>query len=215
MEAAATARKYRKIAGICRSIKPKYEYTGEMYSIVVPSGVRDVMREGDALSHCVGKSDRYWERIEQQEAYILFLRKTAEIDKPYYTLEVEPNGTIRQKRTYFDRQNDDLKDAEMFLKEWQKVVAKRLTESDREKRKRARSFACRNSSSCDRMTSVSIPATLPVSGWWMFWCRISWKLRPKPQHNTFERRKGNYTENEKRIYDHAAQRCGGAASLVH
>ena len=138
MEAAATARKYRKIAGICRLIKPKYEYTGEMYSIVVPSGVRDIMREGDALSHCVGKSDRYWERIEQQEAYILFLRKTAEIDKPYYTLEVEPNGTIRQKRTYFDRQNDDLKDAEQFLKEWQKVVSERLTESDREKAEKSK-----------------------------------------------------------------------------
>ena len=138
MEAAATARKYRKIAGICRSIKPKYEYTGEVYSIVVPSGVRDIMREGDALSHCVGKSDRYWERIEQQEAYILFLRKTAEIDKPYYTLEVEPNGTIRQKRTYFDRQNDDLKDAEKFLKEWQKVVSERLTESDREKAEKSK-----------------------------------------------------------------------------
>ena len=138
LEAAATARKYRKIAGICRSIKPKYEYTGEVYSIIVPSGVRDVMREGDALSHCVGKSDRYWERIEQQEAYILFLRKTAEIDKPYYTLEVEPNGTIRQKRTYFDRQNDDLKDAEQFLKEWQKVVSERLTESDREKAEKSK-----------------------------------------------------------------------------
>lgn len=138
MEAAATARKYRKIAGICRLIKPKYEYTGEVYSIVVPSGVRDIMREGDALSHCVGKSDRYWERIEQQEAYILFLRKTAEIDKPYYTLEVEPNGTIRQKRTYFDRQNDDLKDAEKFLKEWQKVVSERLTENDREKAEKSK-----------------------------------------------------------------------------
>lgn len=138
MEAAATARKYRKIAGICRLIKPKYEYTGEVYSIVIPSGVRDIMREGDALSHCVGKSDRYWERIEQQEAYILFLRKTAEIDKPYYTLEVEPNGTIRQKRTYFDRQNDDLKDAEQFLKEWQKVVSERLTESDREKAEKSK-----------------------------------------------------------------------------
>lgn len=80
----------------------------------------------------------YWERIEQQEAYILFLRKTAEIDKPYYTLEVEPNGTIRQKRTYFDRQNDDLKDAEKFLKEWQKVVSERLTESDREKAEKSK-----------------------------------------------------------------------------
>ena len=138
LEAAATARKYRKIAGICRLIKPKYKYTGEVYSIVVPSGVRDIMREGDTLSHCVGKSDRYWERIEQQEAYILFLRKTAEIDKPYYTLEVEPNGTIRQKRTYFDRQNDDLKDAEQFLKEWQKVVSERLTERDREKAEKSK-----------------------------------------------------------------------------
>ena len=64
--------------------------------------------------------------------------KTAEIDKPYYTLEVEPNGTIRQKRTYFDRQNDDLKDAEKFLKEWQKVVAGRLTESDRKKAEKSR-----------------------------------------------------------------------------
>lgn len=140
LEAAATARKYRKIAGICRLIKPKYEYTGEMYSIVVPSGVRDIMREGDALSHCVGKSDRYWELIEQHEAYILFLRKTAEIDKPYYTLEVEPNGTIRQKRTYFDRQNDDLKDAEKFLKEWQKVVSERLTKSDREKAEKSKAL---------------------------------------------------------------------------
>ena len=42
-----------------------------------------------------------------------------------------------------------------------------------------------------------------------------WKLRPKPQHNTFERRKGSCREYEKRIYDHAAQCCGGAASLVH
>ena len=69
---------------------------------------------------------------------ILFLRKTAEIDKPYYTLEVEPNGTIRQKRTYFDRQNDDLKDAEQFLKEWQRVVSERLTESDREKAEKSK-----------------------------------------------------------------------------
>lgn len=138
LEIAAISKKYRKIANVCRSIKAKFAYEGEVYSIVVPSGVRDIMREGDALSHCAGKSDRYWERIEQQEAYILFLRKTAEIDKPYYTLEVEPNGTIRQKRTYFDRQNDDLKDAEQFLKEWQKVVSERLTESDREKAEKSK-----------------------------------------------------------------------------
>ena len=51
---------------------------------------------------------------------------------------MEPNGTIRQKRTYFDRQNDDLKDAEKFLKEWQKVVSERLTENDREKAEKSK-----------------------------------------------------------------------------
>ena len=51
---------------------------------------------------------------------------------------MEPNGTIRQKRTYFDRQNDDLKDAEKFLKEWQKVVSERLTESDQEKAEKSK-----------------------------------------------------------------------------
>ena len=35
-------------------------------------------------------------------------------------------------------QNDDLKDAEMFLKEWQKVVSERLTESDREKAEKSK-----------------------------------------------------------------------------
>lgn len=45
---------------------------------------------------------------------------------------------IRQKRTYFDRQNDDLKDAEKFLKEWQKVVSERLTENDREKAEKSK-----------------------------------------------------------------------------
>ena len=130
------AQKFRKI-GFFAGGRPRHAAWRSTRN-VVPSGVRDIMREGDALSHCVGKSDRYWERIEQQEAYILFLRKTAEIDKPYYTLEVEPNGTIRQKRTYFDRQNDDLKDAEKFLKEWQKVVSERLTESDREKAEKSK-----------------------------------------------------------------------------
>lgn len=33
---------------------------------------------------------------------------------------------------------DDLKDAEQFLKEWQKVVSERLTESDREKAEKSK-----------------------------------------------------------------------------
>ena len=44
--------------------------------------------------------------------------------------EVEPDGTIRQKRTVGDRQNKDLEDAVVFLRKWQEEIQKRLTLED-------------------------------------------------------------------------------------
>ena len=93
----------------------------------------DILVEGDMLCHCLRGSDRYWDRIQTHESYILFLRRASALDTPYYTLEVEPDGTVRQKRTKFDRQEDDIKEAVNFLTEWQGVLSKRLTRSDRKK----------------------------------------------------------------------------------
>ena len=59
---------------------------------------------------------------------------------PYYTLEVEPDGTVRQKRTKYDRQNADIEEAKKFLTEWQGVIKKRLSGSDRRKAKKSRSL---------------------------------------------------------------------------
>lgn len=47
---------------------------------------------------------------------------TDEPEDPYYTLEIEPDGTVRQKRTLFDRQHEDIEQATDFLRRWQKVV---------------------------------------------------------------------------------------------
>ena len=57
--------------------------------------------------------------------------QSAKPDAPYYTLEIEPDGTVRQKRTMYDRQKEDIKDAEKFLREWQKVISKRITAKER------------------------------------------------------------------------------------
>lgn len=130
--------KYPHVEEIFKSIKEKYEYADEEYAVVVPSRIEDVLMEGQALQHCAHTADRYWERIENRIAYVFFLRKTAKIDKSYYTLEVEPSGTIRQKRTTGDRQLPDIKDAEQFLKKWQAVVSKRLSDEDKELGKRSR-----------------------------------------------------------------------------
>lgn len=57
---------------------------------------------------------------------------------PWYTLEIEPGGTIRQKRTTGDNQFEDLDEAMPFLLEWQSVVAGRLNKSDRIKAQKSK-----------------------------------------------------------------------------
>ena len=122
---------YPHVEEICQSIKQKYEYEDEEYRIVVPEYVEEIVMEGRILQHCISNSDRYWDRIQNRESYILFLRRSAEPTKAFYTLEVEPDGTIRQKRSVLNEQYEDIKQATGFLRKWQKVVAKRLTDEDR------------------------------------------------------------------------------------
>ena len=129
--AADVLAKFPEVDNICHAIKEKYQYADKKYRIVVPDGVLDIIIEGKRLSHCVATQDRYWDRIQRHEAYILFLRKTSAPNEPYYTLEIEPDGTVRQMRTQFDRQGSDIEAARDFLTQWQKVVAERLTGEDR------------------------------------------------------------------------------------
>ena len=124
-------KKYRKIRGIYASLAGKYAYGNEKYTISLPTGIADIIVEGEILHHCIASVDRYYERIESNESYLMFLRRTDKPDEPYYTLEVEPGGTVRQKRTYYDRQNHDIQEATEFLKEWQKAIRSRLENSDR------------------------------------------------------------------------------------
>lgn len=131
IQAGQIAENYPHVDEICASIKDKYEFADNTYTVIVPTCIEDIIMEGRNLSHCVADSDRYWERIERRETYVLFLRRSSDVSKSYYTLEVEPDGTIRQKRTMFDRQEADIEDATKFLEKWQKVISKRLTETDR------------------------------------------------------------------------------------
>ena len=132
-QAMKVLKEFPQVDQVCRSLKAKYEYTNERYAVIAPNGVLDIIVEGDFLCHCLRGSDHYWDRIETHESYILFLRRASAPGIPYYTLEVEPDGTVRQKRTKFNRQEDDIKEAEQFLAEWQKVIARRLTNADRKK----------------------------------------------------------------------------------
>lgn len=130
LRAGDIAESFPKVDAICEELKEKYEYEGKDYRIIAPKGIEDILNEGSALHHCVDKNDNYFERINTRESYILFLRRTEKPDRAYYTLEVEPDGTVRQKRTEFNRQHSDIEQAERFLCKWQKQLQKKLTKID-------------------------------------------------------------------------------------
>ncbi len=131
LKAKELEREFPHVEEICAGIAPLYSYQGKEYHIIVPRGIMDIMLEGKHLCHCVGSSNRYLDRIERQESYVLFLRKASAPEESYYTLEVEPDGTVRQKRTMCDRQNKDIEEATEFLREWQVVVSARLSGKER------------------------------------------------------------------------------------
>lgn len=124
------AENFPDVDSICQAIKDKYEYADKKYQIIVPDKIEDIIVEGRVLGHCLDRSDIYFERIQKKESYIVFLRKTEEPDTPYYTLEIEPGGAARQKRTTGDKQNKDFDDAKKFIKKWQQEIQQRLSADD-------------------------------------------------------------------------------------
>ena len=121
--------KFPTVNEILQSLS-KYSFEDENYAIVVPEGIKDIVREGRILGHCLDRTDIYFDRISRHESFIFFLRKKTDVDMPFYSLEVEPDGTTRQKRTYGDRQDKDYQECVDFIKKWQRHLKKVLTDED-------------------------------------------------------------------------------------
>lgn len=129
-EAKKLEKKWPKVNENVKKLK-KFEYSDGKYSIIAPTEILDIVKEGTVLRHCVHTCDFYFDRIQKDETYLFFLRKAEHEDVPWYTLEVEPSGNIRQKRTTGDNQNKDFEEAVKFLKKWQKVFKKRMTDEEK------------------------------------------------------------------------------------
>lgn len=130
-EAKRIDKRWKKLKKVYPKLK-KYEYGDKNYRIIAPEKTEDIVREGMILKHCVHSCDFYFNRISTDESYILFLRKADTPTVPYYTLEVEPGGNVRQKRTTGDRQNKDFEEAKQFINKWQRAIQKKITKKDKE-----------------------------------------------------------------------------------
>ena len=71
------AKKYLPLAGFTKD---------EHYAIFIAQSPAELVKEGNALSHCVGRSG-YDRKMAREETLIFFVRKMEELDKPFVTLE--------------------------------------------------------------------------------------------------------------------------------
>lgn len=136
LRAGDVIKNYPDIESVLGDVKERYQFENDDFAIIIPRRIEDILKESTALSLCIGKSDdRYFERIATRESYLAFLRRKADIEKPWYLIEVEPGGQLRQKRTFFDKQDKDLEEAKQFLSSWQLHIQKQLTQEDIERAK--------------------------------------------------------------------------------
>ncbi len=127
-------KQFKNIRNVILRTKKIYEYRNDKYAFIMPGSVEDIIVEGKNLHICVSTTDRYYERINNEETYIGFIRDIVHPDISYYTIEFEPNGTVRQKRSEYNRQ-PNLPEITGFLKEWQKHL--KLNDKIKEKQKKS------------------------------------------------------------------------------
>lgn len=103
---AQSKQKFSEIKKAFEANTEHFDYQKAGLKIFVPRDAADIRREGKLQHHCVGATDRYMERMAKGETFILFLRQAETPETPYYTLEVEYDGKIRQSYGAYDRKPD-------------------------------------------------------------------------------------------------------------
>jgi hypothetical protein len=103
-----------------------YLYDGETFSITAPDTIADIANEGYKLNHCV-KS--YINNVIGGKTNILFVRKTDDLEKPFYTLEIKDNA-VRQCHGANNRNVDEVEGLKDFLEEYCKEKKIEFTSCD-------------------------------------------------------------------------------------
>lgn len=106
------------------------EYAEPSFFVRLPNSIEEIVHEGKVLSHCVGG---YAERHARGVTTILFIRKAAEPDKPFYTVEVDNSGKIRQ--CYGEHNKPALCEVKEFKERYQSYLTEVIENGKRTERK--------------------------------------------------------------------------------
>ena len=114
--------KYQNISKDYEENCREFQAAAEGYVFLVPRRASDIRNEGRLQHHCVGRAG-YIEKMDKRESFIVFLRKAAEPEVPYYTIETDGTRIIQAYGAY-DRK-PDWNEVNKLLQEWIREVQKR------------------------------------------------------------------------------------------
>lgn len=92
----------------------EYAPLNKPFSVVCPHTFLDLFVEGASLNHCVAS---YIPKVSSQESKILFIRKTKEIETPFFTVEISQDNKIHQVKG-MSQKDPDTKELINFISEW-------------------------------------------------------------------------------------------------
>lgn len=114
------------ISTLTKKLEKKYAYENDTYMICVPQNMKEIIREGQLLGHCVA---RYATSHAKGKTVILFLRQKNAPSVPWVTIEIKDFQIVQKqgKENCYVIPDDAL----AFIDEWLDAVRKRAKKYER------------------------------------------------------------------------------------
>lgn len=102
----------------------KYRWECESYIIVMPHTIEDLINEGNALSHCVGRMG-YEKKVIDGRSIIGFFRAKENPEKPFVTVELD-GKTASIKQAHTKGNGSPQANERAFIEQWSLFVKKQM-----------------------------------------------------------------------------------------
>lgn len=100
------------------------DYRGDGYCVFIARSKDELIDEGSALNHCVGRMD-YDKRQADGRSVICFIRRESEPDKPFVTAEVKINESGLKVVQCYGYRDSTVPEVQGFVESWMKESNKR------------------------------------------------------------------------------------------
>lgn len=128
LEAMKLKEKNNEFRKMLPKIRTMFECENEDFVVVVPNCKKDFQDEGREQHNCVGGS--YFDKMLRGDCVVVFLRRKAEPEKSFCTVEFAPDGSVRQNRAIYNHEAPN--DAQAFINAMSKKL-KRTIEKEKAK----------------------------------------------------------------------------------